>query len=41
VQGKKTIDEVLTEFLETFEVHHDITHNWKPDGIVTFDEFIE
>jgi len=41
IQGKKTIEEILTEFLETFEAHHDMSHNWKPDGIVTYNEFTE
>jgi Ca2+-binding EF-hand superfamily protein len=40
-QRKKTEDEILTEFLETFEMNHDMTHNWKPDVKVTKDEFIE
>jgi len=40
-QRKKTEDEILTEFLQTFEMHHDITHNWKPDGKVTREEFFE
>ena len=39
--GKKTEDEVLKEFLETFEMHHNIMNNSKSDGRVTLDEFIE
>ena len=39
--GKKTNDEVLKEFLETFEMHHNVMHNSKSDGMVTLDEFIE
>ena len=39
--GKKTEDEVLKEFLETFEMHHNIMHGTKSDGMVTLDEFIE
>lgn len=39
--GKKTEDEVLKEFLETFEMHHNVMHNQKSDGKVTLDEFIE
>ena len=39
--GKKTEDEVLKEFLETFEMHHNVMHGTKSDGIVTLDEFIE
>lgn len=41
VQGKKTPDEVLEEFLTTFEAHHDMAHNWRPDGIITPNEFEE
>jgi Ca2+-binding EF-hand superfamily protein len=40
-QRKKTEDEILTEFLETFEMNHDMSHNWQPDGIVTKEEFTE
>ena len=39
--GKKTEDEVLTEFLETFEMHHNIMHGTQSDGKITLDEFIE
>jgi hypothetical protein len=39
--GKKTEDEVLKEFLETFEMHHNVMNNNKSDGRVTLDEFIE
>ena len=39
--GKKTEDEVLKEFLETFEMHHNVMHGTKSDGKVTVDEFIE
>lgn len=39
--GKKTEDEVLKEFLETFEMHHNVMNNNKSDGRVTMDEFIE
>ena len=39
--GKKTEDEVLKEFLETFESHYNVMHGSKSDGIVTPDEFIE
>ncbi len=39
--GKKTQDEVLKEFLETFEMHHNVMHGSKSDGLVTPDEFIE
>lgn len=39
--GKKTADEVLKEFLETFEMHHNVMNGNKSDGRVTLDEFIE
>lgn len=39
--GKKTENEILKEFLETFEMHHNVMHGGKSDGIVTIDEFIE
>lgn len=40
-QGKKTEDEVLTEFLDTFEVHHSMKHPEDRDGKVTLKEFQE
>ena len=39
--GKKTEDEILKEFLETFEQHHNTMHGTQSDGKVTMDEFIE
>jgi hypothetical protein len=39
--GKKTQNEVLKEFLETFEMHHNVMNGNKSDGSVTLDEFIE
>jgi Ca2+-binding EF-hand superfamily protein len=39
--GKKSEDEVLQEFLQTFEVHHNTSTGGKPDSFVTKDEFIE
>ena len=39
--GKKTEDEVLQEFLQTFEVHHNTQHGGQPDSFVTKEEFIE
>jgi len=39
--GKRTEDEVLTEFLETFEQHHNTIHGNKADGKVTPEEFLE
>jgi Ca2+-binding EF-hand superfamily protein len=41
MQGKKTEDDILMEFLETFEVHHSARENSAPDHIVTKAEFIE
>ena len=39
--GKRTEDEVLTEFLETFEQHHNTIHGTKADGKITPEEFLE
>ena len=39
--GKRTEDEVLLEFLETFEQHHNTIHGNKADGRVTPEEFLE
>jgi Ca2+-binding EF-hand superfamily protein len=39
--GKKTEDEVLREFLETFEMHHNVMNNNQSDGKVSREEFIE
>lgn len=39
--GKRNEDEVLREFLETFEQHHNTIHGTKADGKVTPDEFLE
>lgn len=41
ISGKKTEEQVLQEFLETFEVHHEMTQSNAPDHIVTKDEFVE
>lgn len=41
IAGRKTQEQVLLEFLETFETHHNIQNNGRPDGQVTLDEFIE
>lgn len=40
-QGKKTEQQVLQEFLETFEMHHNLRTNGAPDHIVTKDEWVE
>lgn len=39
--GKKTEDEVLTEFLETFENHYSTITGAVNDGVITPQEFIE
>lgn len=39
--GKKTEAQVLQEFLETFETHHNQRNNEAPDHIVTKEEFEE
>jgi len=41
LQGKKTEDQILMEFLETFETHHSCRGNGAPDHIVTKEEFVE
>ena len=41
LQGKKTEDQILMEFLETFETHHSCRNNNAPDHIVTKEEFEE
>lgn len=39
--GKKTEEEVLSEFLDTFEMHYALIHPGSKDKKITFDEFIE
>mmetsp|Transcript_6145 Transcript_6145/g.13056 ORF Transcript_6145/g.13056 Transcript_6145/m.13056 type:complete len:84 (-) Transcript_6145:1176-1427(-) len=39
--GKKTPEEVLEEFLETFEVHHSVVTGNAKDRVVEFEEFCE
>ena len=41
LQGKRTEDQVLLEFLETFEAHHNLRMNEQSDGRVTVEEFVE
>lgn len=41
LSNKKTPDQVLVEFLETFETHHNIRNASMADGTVTLDEFVE
>ena len=39
--GKKTEDEVLAEFLDTFELHHSIKNPGDKDRKITMKEFVE
>jgi Ca2+-binding EF-hand superfamily protein len=41
INGKKTEQQILQEFLETFEAAHNMRNNDAPDHIVTKDEFDE
>jgi hypothetical protein len=41
VQGKKTEEQVLMDFIETFEIHHNIRTRDVRDGRVTLEEFVE
>ena len=41
LEGKKTEEEILCEFLETFEVHHAVFKEDQRDHSVTLDEFME
>ena len=41
IQGKKTEDDILLEFMDTFEMHYAITHPNERDGKITMDEWIE
>jgi Ca2+-binding EF-hand superfamily protein len=41
MSGKKSEDQVLQEFLRTFETHHNMRNNDAPDHIVTSEEFLE
>jgi hypothetical protein len=40
-QGKKTEEEILLEFLETFELHHNMNMKTSNDSIVTKEEWEE
>lgn len=40
-QGKKSEQQILMEFLETFEMHHNIKHMQDRDSRITLDEFLE
>lgn len=39
--GKKTEEEVLSEFLDTFELHYSLQHPGSKDRKITLDEFYE
>lgn len=41
IEGRKTEEQVLGEFLETFEQHHNIMNDNARDFRVTMEEFIE
>ena len=41
LSGKKTEDNILQEFLETFETAHSMRNNNTPNHVVTKDEFEE
>lgn len=41
LQGKKNEDQILQEFLETFETAHSMRNNGTPNHVVTKDEFVE
>lgn len=41
LSGKKSEEQILLEFLETFETHHSIRNNGAPDHVVTKEEFEE
>ena len=40
-KGKKTEDDVLCEFLDTFEMHYSLNHEGSRDGKISMDEWIE
>lgn len=40
IQGKRTENQILQEYLETFEAHHNMRNNNAPDGIITRDEYL-
>lgn len=39
--GKKTEDDVLLEFLDTFEMHYGLSHENSRDGQISMDEWVE
>jgi hypothetical protein len=40
-EGRKTEDQILGEFLETFEAHHNSRNNQQADQRITEEEFVE
>ena len=41
LEGKKTEEQILVEFLETFEMHLNLRENKSSDGKVSMEEFVE
>lgn len=41
LEGRKTSEQVMGEFLETFETHHNLMFQGKNDQKITFEEFAE
>ena len=41
IAGKRTEDDILVEFLQTFEAHHNMKEGGQNDGRVTLEEFTE
>lgn len=41
IQGKKTEEEILGEFLDTFEAHHSIEHPNQRDRQISIEEWVE
>ena len=41
IKGKKTEEQVLNEFLDTFEMHYSLNHEGSNDDKVTIEEFME
>ncbi len=41
IEGRKTEEQILAEFLQTFETHHNMREGVEADGSVTLEEFLE
>jgi len=41
IEGKRSEESVLIEFLETFEAHHNLREGTETDGRVSLEEFVE